>query len=242
MIECVAAAWPIRGVRVYTTTRHGGVSRGPYASLNLGTHVGDSPEDVLANRMRVREALRLPSVPRWLNQIHGSRVIDARAINQAVDADGSFTSVPRIVCAVLTADCLPIVLADRKARCIAALHGGWRGLAAGVIEAGVAALAVPPSNVVAWLGPAIGARHYEVGESVRTAFGDGAQIAFRAIGAGRYQADLYALARIRLAACGISEVYGGGFDTLGDPRFYSYRETQVCGRMATLAWIEGDSP
>ncbi len=242
MIECVAPAWPVRGVRVYTTTRDGGVSRGPYASLNLGTHVGDSPEDVLANRTRLGQALGLPSAPRWLNQVHGSRVVDARRVESALDADGSVTSESRLVCAILTADCLPIVLADRQARCIAVLHGGWRGLAAGIIEAGVTALPVSSSELVAWLGPAIGPLHYEVGEPVRAAFKDGAQAAFRAIGEGRYQADLYALARVHLAACGISEVYGGGYDTLSDPRFYSYRQTQVCGRMATLAWIEGHSP
>ncbi len=241
MIECVAATWPIRGVRAYTTTRHGGVSRGPYASLNLATHVGDSTEDVLANRARLAEMLSLPSAPRWLNQVHGSRVVDGHTVEQGLDADGSFTSDPQVVCAVLTADCLPIVLADRKARCVATLHGGWRGLAAGIIEAGVAALPVSSADMVAWLGPAIGPLHYEVGEPVRAAFGDGAQAAFRPTGDGRYQADLYALARIRLAACGVSEVYGGGFDTLADPRFYSYRQTQVCGRMATVAWIGGDS-
>lgn len=241
MIDYVAATWPIQGVRAYTTTRHGGVSGGPYASLNLATHVGDVGPDVVANRVKLMRELGLPSAPRWLNQVHGCRVVDAGATESGLDADGSFTSDPQVVCAILTADCLPIVLADRRARCVATLHGGWRGLAAGIIEAGVAALPVASSDLLAWLGPAIGPVHYEVGEPVRTAFGAAAAAAFRPIGDGRYQADLYAIARTRLMACGVSEVYGGGFDTLADPRFYSYRQTQACGRMATIAWIGGDS-
>ncbi|HUW97462.1 MAG TPA: peptidoglycan editing factor PgeF [Acidiferrobacter sp.] len=238
MIKIVPAAWPLSGLRVLTTRSAGGVSTGPYASLNLASHVGDRIEDVFANRAYLARQWNLPSDPRWLNQVHGSRVVDAAAVGgDPPTADGSFTVAPQVVCAVLTADCLPIVLADRRSRCVATLHGGWRGLAAGIIEAGVNALPVPASALVAWLGPAIGPAHYEVGEEVRAAFGAAAACAFRSLGRGHYQADLYALARLRLQAAGVTEIYGGGLCTLTDPLLFSYRRSPVCGRMATLAWL-----
>ena len=238
MIPIVPAAWPLRGVRALTTKTQGGVSTGAYASLNLASHVGDRFLDVARNRAELEYELSLPSAPRWLNQVHGCRIVDAaNAAGVPPDADGSFTLKPGVVCAVLTADCLPIVLADRLSRCVATLHGGWRGLEAGIIAAGVAALPVPPTALVAWLGPAIGPSHYEVGEEVCAAFGPEAACAFQAIGNGKYRADLYAIARLKLKAAGITEVYGGGLCTVADPAFFSYRRTKVCGRMATLAWM-----
>ena len=238
MIDVVPAAWPLTGVRALTTRSAGGVSQGPYDSLNLASHVGDRIEDVLANRAELIRQQNLPSGPRWLNQVHGCQIVNAAAIGaDPPTADGSFTVTAGVVCAVLTADCLPIVLADRMSRCVATLHGGWRGLEAGIIEAGVSALPVPASALVAWLGPAIGPAHYEVGEEVRAAFGPAAACAFRPLGHGQYRADLYALARLHLKAAGVMEVYGGGLCTMTDPMLFSYRRTKTCGRMATLAWI-----
>lgn len=238
MIDIVSATWAIRGVRAFTTRVTGGTSRSPYASLNLATHVGDAAEDVRANRDALRRAHGLPSEPFWLTQVHGARVVEAHIPSETpVEADGCFTQTPGVVCAVLTADCLPIVLADRRARCVAVLHGGWRGLARGIIEAGVAALPVPASALTAWLGPAIGPADYEVGGEVREAFGAYAQSAFLASGNGRYRADLYALARLRLKAAGVKVVHGGGLSTFSDRSLYSFRRTPACGRMATVAWI-----
>ncbi len=238
MIRILPAAWPVLGVRAFTTLRTGGCSVGPYASLNLASHVGDAPQDVAANRMALQRELDIKGAPVWLNQVHGRTVIDAGASFAAPpEADGSFTTRPGVVCAVLTADCLPVVLADRKGQCVAVVHAGWRGLAAGVIEAGLAALPVPPPRLVAWLGPAIGAADYEVGDEVRRAFGRAARDAFTPNAQGRYFADLYALARLRLQAAGIGAVYGGGQSCFSHPDLFSYRRTPVCGRMATLAWI-----
>ncbi len=238
MMRVLPATWPVLGVRAFTTLRGGGASGGPYASLNLATHVGDAPRDVAANRAALCRELGIRRTPLWLNQVHGRVIVDAGApFAEAPEADGSFTTRRGVVCAVLTADCLPVVLADRMGRCVAVVHAGWRGLAAGVLEAGVAALPVSPSRLAAWLGPAIGAADYEVGDEVRRAFGDEARAAFTRSALGRYRADLYALARLRLMAAGVEAVYGGGRSTFSDPELFSYRRTPVCGRMATLAWI-----
>ncbi len=238
MIRILPAAWPLLGVRAFTTLRTGGTSMGPYASLNLASHVGDVPRDVTANRIALQREMGIEGTPLWLNQVHGRVIVDAGASFAAPpEADGSFATRPGVVCAVLTADCLPVVLADRRGRCVAVVHAGWRGLAAGVIEAGVARLPVPPSQLVAWLGPAIGPADYEVGDEVRRAFGRDARAAFTPNASGRYYADLYALARFRLKAAGVGAVYGGGRSSFSDPDLFSYRRTPVCGRMATLAWI-----
>lgn len=238
MINILPATWAVRGIRAFTTQVAGGVSRGSYASLNLATHVGDEDAAVWANRTLLRKAQGLPSEPCWLTQVHGADVVEACAsFRSPPEADGCFTQTPGVVCAVLTADCLPIVLADRRARCVAVLHGGWRGLARGIIEAGVEALPAPASALCAWLGPAIGPADYEVGTEVRAAFGPDARAAFVASGNGRYRADLYALARLRLRAAGVTAVYGGGLSTFSDRSWYSFRRTPVCGRIATVAWI-----
>jgi len=238
MIDILSAAWPYSGIRAFTTRNGGGLSAGPYGSLNLATHVDDRVQDVMANRARLKEAQRLPNNPCWLRQVHSATVVDAaHPYPEPPTADGSFTISPGVVCAVLTADCLPIVLADRSARVVAVLHGGWRGLVGGIIEAGIRALPTPPRTLVAWLGPAIGPAHYEVGPEVRAAFDKEAHMAFVALRTGKYRADLYALARWRLRAAGITEIYGGGLDTFHDESLYSFRREPVCGRMATVAWI-----
>ncbi len=237
-MRVVSAAWPVLGVRAFTTCRAGGVSTGPYASLNLAAHVGDRAQDVAANRAILGREAGLAGTPLWLNQVHGRVAVDAgRPFAGPPEADGSFATDRGIICAVLTADCLPVVLADRSGCCVAVLHAGWRGLAGGILEAGVAALPVPASRLVAWLGPAIGAADYEVGDEVRRAFGTEGRAAFTPTAGGRHRADLYALARLRLKAAGVAAVYGGGFNTYSDPDLYSYRRTPICGRMATLAWI-----
>lgn len=213
------------------TTRHGG---------NLATHVGDDAAAVAENRRRLRETLDLPAEPAWLEQVHGTAVAVLPRID-AGPADAAVTFTPGHVCAVLVADCLPVFLASRAGDRVGVAHAGWRGLAAGVIEATVAALDCEPGSLVAWLGPSIGPDAFEVGAEVREAFVDrdgGAAGAFRTGHTGRYLADLPALARRRLAALGIRDVRGGGFCTHGDPmRFYSYRRDGATGRMAALAWL-----
>lgn len=233
--------WPApASVRATVTTRAGGVSSGPWTSLNLATHVGDDPAAVAENRRRLRAALDLPSEPAWLQQVHGHAV--ARLPGPLPDAaDAAVAFGPGAVCAVLVADCLPVFLANRDGDRVGVAHAGWRGLTAGVIEATVVALGCDPARVVAWLGPAIGPQAFEVGEDVRAAFmaGDPAAAThFHPGRAGHWLADLPGLARRRLMQCGVASVHGGGTCTVSDPaRFYSYRRDGVTGRMAALAWL-----
>lgn len=243
MMEFIEADWDAPpGVRGVATTRAGGTSQGPFASLNLALHVGDDATAVRSNRARVREALRLTAEPCWLEQEHGTRVVNACQGAERPRADASIGRGPGQVCAVLTADCLPVLLCTRAGDRVAAVHAGWRGLAAGVIESTLAALESPPDEVLAWLGPAIGPAAYEVGEDVRARFTAGdarAAGAFTANPRGRWQADLRALARLRLHAAGVPAVSGHDLCTWAEPeRFYSYRRERTCGRMATLVWIE----
>ncbi|ROR34706.1 peptidoglycan editing factor PgeF [Inmirania thermothiophila] len=236
----IEAQWPAPPrVRALTTLRTGGVSAGPYAGLNLAGHVGDAPEAVAENRRRLRAALALPAEPAWLRQVHGTRVVEAPA-GAGAEADGAWTARPGVVLAVLTADCLPVVLARRDGGAVAVAHAGWRGLAAGVLEAAVAALG---GGVVAWIGPAIGAAAYEVGPEVREAVlaaDPGAAEAMRpSPRAGRWRLDLAAAARRRLRRAGVEAVAVCGRCTFREAAaFYSYRRDGVTGRMATLAWIE----
>jgi len=227
-------------VRAVVTTRMAGVSAAPFAALNLAMHVGDDPVAVTENRRRVREELALPSEPRWLMQVHGMSVA-MPGRNATGGADAAVAFEPRQVCAVLVADCLPVFLASRAGDRVGLAHAGWRGLAAGVVEATVVALAADPADLVAWLGPAIGPTAFEVGAEVRAAFVASrpkATAAFRPTVGGRYLADLPALARGRLVACGVTEVHGGGHCTFSNPgRFYSYRRDGRTGRMAALAWL-----
>ncbi len=237
-MKTIRPAWPQWRVRVCTTTVAGGMSEGAFATLNLATHVGDDPVCVQRNRQLVRKALGLPAEPFWLTQVHGCAVCEAQVFaGEPPVADGAIITQSGVVGAILTADCLPIVLADRRGQAAAVLHGGWRGLAGGIIEAGVMRLNLPPTRLMAWLGPAAGAADYEVGEEVRAAFGDAPAGAFVANRRGRYVADLYALARRRLRDAGVTEIYGGGRSTVRDPDYFSFRRASVCGRMATLAWL-----
>jgi YfiH family protein len=236
------------GVRALSTLRTGGASGAPYASLNLGDHVGDVAAAVAENRRRLAGQAGLPAEPVWLSQVHGISVADLDAGDDSGPArpvgpaDAAFSRQPGRVCAILTADCLPVLLAADTGGLVAAAHAGWRGLAAGVIEATVHALKVPPAKLMAWLGPAIGPRHFEVGAEVREALliGDpGAASTFVANDCGRYMADLGALARRRLAALGVARIYGGWECTFAVPdRYFSHRRDGVTGRQATLIWLE----
>ncbi|WP_293765976.1 peptidoglycan editing factor PgeF [uncultured Aquitalea sp.] len=238
----LSADWPAPArVRTLITTRQGGASQGPYAGFNLGTHVGDDPAHVAANREQLRQLL--PAEPAWLNQVHGTHVVDAADIGEIlVDADASVARAPGAVCVVMTADCLPVLLTNREGTTVGAAHAGWRGLCDGVIEATVESMGAEPATLMAWLGPAIGPDAFEVGGEVRDAFmaaDPAADAAFSPIADGKYLADIYLLARQRLQALGVTEVYGGDFCTVIDrPRFYSYRRDRVTGRMASLIWLQ----
>ncbi|MEY6433415.1 peptidoglycan editing factor PgeF [Thioalkalicoccus limnaeus] len=236
--------WPApANVRALCTTRHGGVSTEPFASLNLADHVGDDPDAVARNRAILRERTAIPADPIWLRQVHGTRVTDAAKNGADREADAAFTDSAGIVCAVLTADCLPLLLCDRSGLRIAAVHAGWRGLAAGVIEAAIDRFPVDPGGLLAWMGPAIGPRAFVVGGEVRERFlhqDPAAAAAFEPAQADRWHADLYALARRRLALRGVRAVWGGRLCTHADPgRFFSYRRDGRCGRIATLIWLTG---
>lgn len=237
--------WPAPAfVHALTTTRRGGASRGPYRSLNLAAHVGDDVSAVAENRARLLRLAALPAAPVWLNQVHGIAAIDAAGAAPAVTADAAFAATANVVCAVLTADCLPVLLYDRRRRLVAAIHAGWRGLAAGVIAATVARMHSHGDDLLAWLGPAIGPQQFEVGDEVRAQFlahAARSAAAFRpSANAGRWYADIYQLARQRLDEAAVTAVYGGGWCTVAEPeRFYSYRRDGVTGRMATLIWMSG---
>jgi hypothetical protein len=242
MHDWIIPDWPAPSwVKAVTTTRTGGVSVGAYASMNLAEHVADAPLAVAENRRRLREQLALPAEPVWLQQVHGRGIVAADDELPGAEGDGAVSRIPGQVCVVMTADCLPVLLCDRAGTRVAAVHAGWRGLAGGVIEAAVAALECPGNSVLAWLGPAIGPQAFEVGTEVRAAFVaqmPAAAEAFTPQGE-RWRADLYRLAYQRLAALGITEVYGGGLCTYEDAaRFYSYRRDGATGRMATLIWLE----
>jgi YfiH family protein len=240
-IELIRPDWPApAAVRACSTTRVGGVSRGTWAGLNLGDHVEDDPRAVAENRRLLSRELALPGEPAWLAQVHGTRI----RLPESPDAcaDACFEDRPGHVCVVMTADCLPVLFCNAAGTRVAAAHAGWRGLLAGVLEQTVAAFADPPAELLAWLGPAIGPQAFEVGDEVREAFiaKDAASAGhFRAHGAGHWLADLYGLARHRLARAGIGSVDGGGWCTFSDPaRFFSFRRDGVTGRMASLIWLQ----
>jgi len=243
-LQILTPEWPApAGVRAAFTLRSGGVSPPPFDSLNLGAHVGDEAAAVIENRRRVRAELRLAEEPAWIEQVHGIEVLDLDLEARAgIAADAALTRRAGPVCAVQVADCLPILLAVRDGSAVAAAHAGWRGLAAGVLEATVKKLAAEPGRLIAWLGPGIGPAHFEVGEEVRAAFlasdADAASL-FTPNARGRWQCDLAGLARGRLVALGVSAVFGGEWCTYGDAlRFFSYRRDGRCGRMAALIWRE----
>jgi len=266
-VSWVEPDWPAPdGVRALSTLRTGGAGVAPYESLNLGGHVGDAAATVAENRRRLRVAAGLPAEPVWLNQVHGSRVADLdAAVLDAADlratelevtelgaeaglapADAAFTRQRGRVCAILTADCLPILMAADSGGLVAAAHAGWRGLAGGVIEATVQALGVAPDRLLAWLGPAIGPRHFEVGSEVREALlrrDRGAEAGFVANERGRFMADLGMLAQRRLAALGVGRIYGGDECTYAQAdRYFSHRRDGGTGRQATLIWLESGEP
>jgi len=232
-------------VRAAFSLRSGGTSEPPWDTLNLGVHVGDDSAAVLENRRRLVHVLRLPSEPVWLDQVHGKDVIEVDersrpAVGSRPRADAVVTRTSGIVLAIQVADCLPVLFSSRDGRVLGAAHAGWRGLAAGVLEATVAAMATPASDLISWIGPSIGPAHFEVGDEVREAFlvsQSGAASAFHPNPRGRWQCDLPALARQRLATLGLTRVDGGDWCTAADPvRFFSHRRDQTSGRMAALIW------
>nr|WP_246533352.1 peptidoglycan editing factor PgeF [Pseudomonas lalucatii] len=231
--------WPAPArVRACVSTRSGGVSLPPFDSLNLGEHVDDDPVAVAENRRRL--VARLGCRPAWLRQVHGLAVAQADPGGVA-EADASWSASPGVACDVMTADCLPALFCDRAGSRVAAAHAGWRGLVAGVLEATLDGLGCAPEDVLVWLGPAIGPQSFEVGAEVREVFvaaqAQAADAFVPSANAGRFLADIYRLARIRLAARGVTAVSGGGLDTYHDPRFFSYRRNPRTGRFASLIWL-----
>lgn len=241
--DWIVPDWPAPArVHAVTTTRTGGVSTGPYASMNLATHVGDALDAVEANRLSLSRQLALPAGPVWLEQVHGTGICNLdEDPSDTPRADGAVATRAGAVCVVMTADCLPVLLCARDGSGVAAAHAGWRGLADGVIEAALDGLSCPPDAVLAWLGPAIGPQAFEVGEEVRLAFvnqDSQAETAFH-VREGRLYADLYRLARQRLQARGVKAIHGGGRCTYTEAdSFYSYRRDGTTGRMASLIWID----
>ncbi|MEO8935314.1 MAG: peptidoglycan editing factor PgeF [Burkholderiaceae bacterium] len=247
--DWIVPDWPApANVRALMTTRNGGVSDGPWAGhagggMNLGLGSGDAREAVLANRALLERDL--PSRPAWLQQVHGTRVVDAAMVSaQTTVADASYSTATGTVCAILVADCMPVLFCDRDGSRVAAAHAGWRGLAGGVLEATLTASELANDRTMAWIGPAIGPSRFEVGDDVRDAFiaasgDDSVAAAFMPSTAGKWLADLPALARLRLEACGVRDIHPSGLCTASDPRrFYSYRRDGVTGRMAALIWLD----
>ncbi len=232
--------WPAPvGIKACVTTRSGGVSVAPFDSFNLGDHVDDDPDAVAQNRSTLTTALNVQ--PAWLKQVHGVNVVEALPA-QVMQADASWTKTPGTACTIMTADCLPALFCHRQGTQVAAAHAGWRGLAAGVLEAAVDSFADAPSDILVWLGPAIGPQAFEVGPEVREAFmathPQTAEAFTPSVNGGKFMADIYQLARLRLAAHGVTAVYGGGLSTYDDERFFSYRRGARTGRFASLVWIE----
>ncbi len=250
-MELILPQWgkKLSGVRALATTRPCGNSPAPYDDgqggdgLNLGVHVGDASDCVQLNRAQIRR--HLPVEPAWLTQVHGTTVLDAAEVRDAPSADASFTTQRGVVCAIMTADCLPVLFADAAGRVVGAAHAGWRGLAGGVLENTVAAMRAAGGDTLhAWLGPAIGPMQFEVGEEVLQVFTAKDPVmrhAFQPVVArpGKYLADIYQLARITLANVGVMHVSGGNFCTVSEARrFYSYRRDGITGRMVSLVWLE----
>jgi YfiH family protein len=240
--DLIEPEWPApRGVRAAFTLRTGGVSVDPYDTFNCASHVGDDERAVTENRRRLCERLALPQAPAWLEQVHGTEIAVLGARSEPLaPADAAVTRMAGRVCAVQVADCLAVLLTSRDGAAVGAAHAGWRGLAAGVLEAAVRSLGAAPGEVLAWLSPAIGPAHFEVGAEVRAAFlqnGPAAAAAFTPNARGRWQCDLPALAHQRLAALGVRQIYGGSWCTYADPaKFFSYRRDGRCGRMVALIW------
>ncbi|MCW2255964.1 YfiH family protein [Providencia alcalifaciens] len=242
MSELIFPDWPQpKNVLSCSTTRIGGVSLPPFDSLNLGSHVGDEPEAVRENRSRLLSLANLPQHPLWLEQVHGTKVLhlNGNAFENR-QADAVYTNQAGQVCAIMTADCLPVLFCSKDGKEVAAAHAGWRGLCDGILENTVAQFTKPTNEIMAWFGPAIGPKKFEVGAEVRQAFinqSSDLDLGFIAQG-DKFLADIYLLARIKLQAIGISSIYGGSFCTVSDEyRFFSYRRASITGRMASLIWV-----
>lgn len=240
MPDFLRPEWPApANVHALQTLRSGGVSQGVWAGWNLGDHVGDDPANVAANRALLRQ--QLPAEPFWLRQVHGVCTVDAAASPRDSEADAAFARQAGVVCVVMTADCLPVLFCDRAGTVVAAAHAGWRGLLDGILESAIVAMGVAPGELLAWLGPAIGPRAFEVGDEVRAAFvarDTEAALAFVPLRTGKWLADLYALAGLRLRRAGVSALYGGGECSFSDrQRYFSYRREGITGRMASLIWL-----
>ncbi len=237
--QWIVPDWPApRNVRALITTRDGGVSNGPYASLNLGARTDDDPAAAAENRARL--LAHLPQPPKWLAQVHGSSVVNADTLQDIPSADASVAQQPGTVCAILVADCLPILIADHAGTCIGAAHAGWRGLAGGVIANTIARMPARPADLLAYIGPGIGPTAFEVGDDVLHAFCKDTperEAAFKPLRPGKWLCDLPALARDALHRAGVMQVYGGAMCTYSDAkRFYSHRRDRITGRMAALIW------
>jgi len=243
-LEWLKPTWSLPAqVQAVSSTRLGGISQAPYAGFNLGDHVADDAQHVQANRAHLVTTLGLPAEPLWLQQVHSQVVIEADAWQPGIQADGCIARSPGQVCLVMTADCLPILLADTAGTLVAAVHAGWRGLCHGIIEQAITQMACS-GELVAWIGPAIGAQHFEVDASVRSAFihTDGLEtvrVAFQPNRPGHWLADLVYLAKCRLHCMGVKAVFGGDWCTYAEQRrFYSYRREGQTGRMASLIWLQ----
>ena len=238
--DLIIPDWPApANVKAIQTTRKGGFSVAPYDSFNLGAHVQDDPLVVTKNRQLLSQYL--PSEPVWLNQVHGVEVLNAATSLCVQDADASFSQNKNVVCVTMTADCLPVLLCNKQGTAVAAIHAGWRSLCDGVIEATIKSLGQASEDLMAWLGPAIGPKAFEVGSEVRAAFvaqDVQAEQAFSPV-ADKWLGDLYLIARQRLNKQGVTQVYGGGECTFSNPsQYFSFRRDGVTGRMATLIWFE----
>lgn len=243
MNEQISPSWPApKSIHAFTTTRQGpGFSELPFYKFNLGSRCGDSPATVVHNRESLKSSYQLPSGPLWLHQVHGIDVAldDGTRFDEPM-ADASISQLKNSVLAVLTADCLPVLFCNTQGTEVAAAHAGWRGLAAGMLEATVSAMQSKPETILAWLGPAAGAQRYEVGEEVRQAFisrNPLSESAFKPTRIGHYLIDMYAIARQRLQAVGVTKIYGGDYCTISDIAFYSHRREQRTGRMASVIWM-----
>jgi YfiH family protein len=242
--EFIFPDWPAPdNVHAVATTRLGGVSEGSYSSLNLADHVGEDPEIVTRNRNILITAAGLPAEPVWLLQVHGTTLVEADVVAGAVEADAAWTKTSNLPCAILTADCLPVLLCDRNGEQVAAVHAGWRGLCSGVLDKTVEqflAAGISADNILAWLGPAIGPEAYEVDAVVKNSFmarlPDCAS-SFSEVDTGHWHFNLYAAAREILASLGVNQTFGGDFCTYSEDRFYSYRKQADCGRQASLIWL-----
>lgn len=242
-VNWLQADWPAPDfIKAGITLRQGGVSRGAYESFNLATHVGDELALVNQNRAILTRSLNLPNDPQWLEQIHSTEAVLLPNEESIPKADAAYTVGKNIVCAVMTADCLPLLITNKQGSCVAAIHAGWRGLCDGIIEETIKKLAVEPESLLVWLGPAISADVYEVGEEVYDAFTKAeveAKQAFTSVSEGHWLFDIYQLAKLRLNKMGVKQIYGGDRCTLSEEeQFFSYRRDDVTGRMASMIWID----